>query len=192
MRACHPLPSALFLTLVALASCHGMKSVGHFSKDEPPSAESVERGRALVLFEPKDVVDLPDGLESWMCEFLEAVASGDPAAALSYFDPDHREYQRSIGLLDDAQYVLEGLGLSRRSQLGGRQLSAEPDFSKLLSSLELLIVTEVFGGNAESKVSSRDWYVVQGRMHFTAKQVFLLQIDVRRLDGRWVVSPPVG
>ncbi|MFW5879075.1 MAG: hypothetical protein ACOCVR_04570 [Myxococcota bacterium] len=180
----------LLLLTVPLAALAGKKDGPQPVPSTPQFRARGEtpRSNANVNIQLGDEGALPAGLADRLRGLVEAVARRDLAGALSYFDPENRAAQAAIGMQDDAQYVIEGLGVAQYSRLAGPELRSPIDYEALFAGIEHISVTAVSvpegtGGSVEAR----------GELSFNEGRRYRMTLYLRhRKDLGWVVSPALG
>lgn len=166
--------------LLCLAAC-AHAPAADVPPESPPSGAAVELPRGL-----------PADLAPWLRQALAAIGSRDPVVAVPWFDADNRAMQRQIGITDDAQYVVEGLGVSRAGHLAGPELRVPPDSLRALQGLERIVVTGVEPLLDANGVAQEGWLVVEGELHFAGGTRYRLWLQVLRRGDAFVIAPAVG
>lgn len=133
---------------------------------------------------------LPPDLAPWLRDALAALATRDPAVALPFFDARNRAEQRTIGLVDDAQYVVEGLGVAIMGHLAGPELDGP--YLATLQSLQRIEVQRVGPLLDANDREQAGWRVVEGELHFTGGTRTRMWLQVLRVGDGWVIAPPSG
>jgi hypothetical protein len=135
---------------------------------------------------------LPPDLLPWLTDALMALASRDPVAALPYFSAENRATQREIGITDDAQYVIEGLGVALVGHVAGPELPNPIDYAALLSGLESILVQGVSAHTDANGTVIDGWIVVRGEVRFAGGTRYRMELQVLRTDGGFTIAPPLG
>ncbi len=157
------------------------------------STESSVGTRAAVelQFQIDPLAPTPPELLPFLEPFFRALARGDHASALGFFDPDNRATQRDLGI-GDAQYIIEGLGVSRANHLGGPLFPPPDTYEELLADLRRITVSGVRPMVDGIGQPMNGWVEVLGELEFGSGARYRLCVQVNRKETGWAIAPPVG
>lgn len=144
-----------------------------------------------LRFEIDPFAPAPPELLAFLEPFFRALARGDHAAALGYFEPDNRAAQRELGITD-AQYIIEGLGVSRANHLGGPALSGPTSYETLLADLRRITVSGIRPMVDGMGHPMEGWAEVIGELEFGSGTRYRMRVSIRRGATGWSLAPPLG